>query len=135
MTRMQKFTKAVHPAAEMYAEEFKAGKLSRREFITRASALGVGTAAIYALGGITPAEAQDTMTPQTGGTLRVQMETKALKDPRNYDWSQMANFSRGWLEYLVEYQRDGSIKGMLFKTWEANEDATEYTLHVPQGVV
>jgi peptide/nickel transport system substrate-binding protein len=62
------------------------------------------------------------------------METKALKDPRIFDWSELANFTRGWLEYLVEYNRDGSLRGMLLESWEANEDATEFTLKVRPGV-
>jgi peptide/nickel transport system substrate-binding protein len=124
-----------HPAAEMYAEEYKAGKLSRREFLTRATALGVGAAAAYSLIGLSPASADAHMqTPPMGGSLRIQMEVRALKDPRTYDWSQMANVTRGFLEYLVESRADGSFAGLLLDSWEANEDASVYTLNVRQGV-
>ncbi|MFP4327455.1 MAG: twin-arginine translocation signal domain-containing protein, partial [Paracoccaceae bacterium] len=73
--------KPVHPGALMYAEEFKAGKLSRREFLARASALGVTAAGAYALGGL-ERPAMATEGAREGGTLRVQMEVRALKDPR-----------------------------------------------------
>lgn len=123
----------LHPAAEMYAREVREGKLSRREFLVRTTALGVTATAAYGLLGLEqPAMAQET--PVVGGTLRMNMETKALKDPRTYDWSELANFSRGWLEYLVEYNNDGSLRGMLLEGWTANENATEYTLNVRKGV-
>ncbi|WP_417935163.1 hypothetical protein [Falsihalocynthiibacter arcticus] len=51
--------KPLHPAAMSYANEFKAGTLSRREFLGRATALGMTSAAALSLVGVaTPAKAQ-----------------------------------------------------------------------------
>jgi peptide/nickel transport system substrate-binding protein len=123
----------VHPAAFMYAEEVAAGKLSRREFLTRSSALGVSAVAAYGLLGLAAPEAVAQETPVTGGTLRMNMETRALKDPRTWDWSELANFSRGWLEYLVEYERDGTIVGRLLESWSTNDRCNRLHAECPQG--
>jgi peptide/nickel transport system substrate-binding protein len=125
--------KIMHPAVEMYAQEHKAGLLSRREFLARASALGATSAAAYAAIGVPMAKAADGAKPAMGGTMRIQMICKALKDPRTYDWSEIANFTRGWLEYLVQINADGSFEGRLLESWEANSDATEFTLNVRQN--
>ena len=126
-------TKRIHPAALMHAEEYREGKISRREFLTRATALGVATSAAYGLIGAN-APVQASSHAKMGGTMRIQMEVRALKEPRVYDWSQIANYTRGTLEYLVEYNNDGSFKPMLLEGWEANDDATQFTLHVRPGV-
>ena len=126
-------TAKLHRAAKVYARECQAGQLSRREFLTRATALGVTAPAAYGLLGLIAPEAK-AQTPMMGGTLRMQMDIKAQRDPRTWDWSELANVCRGWLEYLVSYERDGSVQPVLLESWSANEDATVYTLKVRPGV-
>ncbi|MCC5965341.1 MAG: ABC transporter substrate-binding protein [Natronohydrobacter sp.] len=133
MTHSKRKATELHRAARLYARECREGKLSRREFLTRATALGVAAPAAYGLLGLAAPQAK-AQTEQMGGSLRMQMDIKAQRDPRTWDWSELANVCRGWLEYLVSYERDGSIQPVLLESWEANEDATVFTLNIRPGV-
>ncbi len=117
----------LHHAIPGLARDLATRRIGRREFLTRACAFGVTAPVALGLsGGYRPAAAE--AQPIQGGTLRIQQNIKALTDPRSYAWSEMGNLTRGFLEYLVQYNSDGSLQGMLLQTWDVNDTATVYRL-------
>lgn len=100
--------------------------LRRRDFMALGAAAGMTLA--FAPGA-------RAASPQQGGAVRVQMALGALSDPMLATRSQMTNFTRGWLEYLVEYRADGALHPRLARGWEISADARTITLFLRDGVL
>ncbi|MBC7180202.1 MAG: diguanylate cyclase, partial [Roseovarius sp.] len=125
----------VRPVVAKMAEDTRAGKMSRREFVALASTFGASAAAAYGLLGLaapTPAHAQE---GKKGGVLRVASRVMDITDPRKYAWSEPGNLARQFCEPLVRWASDFSFQPMLLEGWEVSDDAKTYTLKVRQNAV
>ncbi len=111
------------------------GRLSRRDFVSRATALGAGGALGTGLIAA-PANAQ-TKTPKKGGTLRVGMEGGSASDsldPRTYADSIMIAASLTLMNGFIEIGNDGKAKGELLESWETKPGAAEWVFNVRKGI-
>lgn len=123
--------KKPHRFFENFLTDYRQNRLSRREFLAYSTSVGVSAAtALSLIGETVPAQAAG----KRGGTLRITMNVREIKDPAYYEWNEMGNGSRDILEYLVRWQPDGTFTPMLLESWELSDDGKVWTMHVRKGV-
>ena len=110
------------------------GKMSRREFLGRASAAGVVPATMV-IGGARAGHAAQA--PRDGGTLRVGSaggSTTDGLDPRT--WTDSVTLVRGFTacNMLVENGQDNTPIPELAESWEAKPGAAEWVFNLRKGV-
>jgi len=109
------------------------GKITRREFLARVSALGLAVAVSPAL---LPARAK-AATTKKGGRLRLGLSGGSTTDsldpatipdavPQSVNWSLRNN--------LVEISADGKPAPELAESWESTPDASQWTFKLRKGV-
>ncbi len=128
----------VHPYVPELCNSLKKGECDRREFLRTATLLGVAAPVAYAMAGQILGEK---VVPQAlaeegkrGGRLRSSMRVQRMDDPATYDWTQMSNQTRHILEYMTETGTDNVTRPYLAESWEANDELTEWTFKLRQGV-
>jgi peptide/nickel transport system substrate-binding protein len=98
------------------------GKLSRRDFLGRAAALGVGAFGANALlSGAAMAEG-----PQKGGTLRAGMVGGGATDSLDPgSWTNQIPYTLGrcWGEQLLDVRPDGGVEPKLAEEYSSSPDA------------
>ncbi|MVA95932.1 twin-arginine translocation signal domain-containing protein [Nitratireductor sp. CAU 1489] len=109
------------------------GKLSRRDFLGRAAALGVTASfANTLLGGAAKAAG-----PQKGGIIKAGMQggeaTNSL-DPASFLSQVPFTFGKSWGEYLVALTPDGGLENRIAEEVGASDDAKVWTFKIRDGI-
>jgi peptide/nickel transport system substrate-binding protein len=109
------------------------GRLTRRQFLTYASALGVTTS--LASGVLAKAGYADE--PKKGGTLNIGIaggSTTDSLDPTTYTDSMAFNVAFAIMNQLIEIDPNNKPIPSIFESWEASEGATKWVFKVRSGV-
>jgi peptide/nickel transport system substrate-binding protein len=112
--------------------QLRRGRLSRRDFMGRASALGLSLAAAGVL-----ADRSRAAEPQKGGMLMVGLGGGSAVDsldPRSYTDAVAAIAGFSAFNLLTEIDAEGKVQPELAESWEAEPDARTWLIRLRQGV-
>ncbi|MBT5432960.1 MAG: ABC transporter substrate-binding protein, partial [Rhodospirillaceae bacterium] len=121
---------------DILIQEFKRGKVSRRDFQNGLLGMGLTAAAASTLIDNTISEAQ-AATPQAGGSLRAASTGSSAAD--TLDPAKIVagiDIMRAGLLYnrLIDFLPGEGLVGNLATNWEPNADATQWTIELLDGV-
>ncbi len=108
------------------------GRIGRRDFLKGATALGLSAAAANSLLAGTAHAA-----PQKGGVLRIGLaegSTTDSLDPQTYTDIYMISLGFGTHNTLTEINPEGELVGDIAESWDASDDAKEWTFKLRKGV-
>jgi peptide/nickel transport system substrate-binding protein len=111
------------------------GRISRRQFLGRATALGASSGLISVLAAQTDAYAADT--PRKGGTLRIGAAGGSTTDSLNpASWTDTVTLLCGFsiCNFLVENGADNKPIPELAESWEAKPGAAQWVFNLRKGV-
>ena len=116
-------------------EMFETGRLGRREFMQ--GLLAAGLTATTATAVITGSRDVRAETPKRGGLVRMAASQHGPDDTLDPAlWKETLGYTRGRVHYssLVQFNDDLTVRPELAESWEVNDDATEFTFELKQGV-
>ena len=116
-----------------YESLLSRGKITRREFMGRASALGIAVGLASSLA----SRAVLAAAPKKGGKFRLGLghgSTTDSLDPATYENGFTANLDYTIANALTEVKADGQLGPELAESWEASADAATWTFKLRKGV-
>ncbi len=109
------------------------GRISRRDFMGRAAALGVTTALASTLA----ATAVQAASPKKGGHLRSGLghgSTTDSLDPATYENAWISGVNMHLHNHLAEIDKNGNLAPELAESWEASDDAATWRFKIRKGI-
>lgn len=152
-SRLDLVRRSATPLELDLVEHFAHGRISRRQFIRRASIIGLSLPAVTAVlaacgqaapsASAPPASQQPGASPSasasasaaTGGSIKVAIQRPVQVDPINMQDLGGYGVVAQCFEFLCTLNKDGSdIDAGLAESWEPNEDGSVWTFKLRQGV-
>ncbi len=126
--------KNVFPFIPELIEEFKRGKLTRREFVRYAALLGMSAGVAAQIAGLARPKRAFAATIQRGGTLKISGPVQKVTHPAQFSWIAPSQQLRQVAEYLTYTDGDNITHPYLLKNWEVSEDLKTWTLNLVPGI-